>query len=298
MEGAVFNNIEPGSERPGLSALQDALLEMLYVIDGICRKYGIGYMLFAGSALGAVRHGGFIPWDDDLDIMMLRPDYERFLEVAPQELDAERYFLQKEFTDHWPMFFSKLRKNNTTCMERYIPKDPLTHQGIYVDIFPCDNLSDNGIMRLFQYGAAVCIVAKSLDQRGYLTRNPVKKLLMRLCRQLSTDWLLQIARIDNNKPTQAVHVFFSASVSYSRNIFLRCYLTETVKMNFAGGHFPISRHYDALLRKLYGDYWVLPTESERQRKVHGVIVDLERPYMVYLEQQKNMKIKEYFHRVR
>ena len=87
----------------------ERLLEMLREIDRICRKHDIPYQLFAGTALGAVRHGGFIPWDDDLDIIMLRKDYLRFLFLAERELNSELYALQAEFTDHWPMFFSKLR---------------------------------------------------------------------------------------------------------------------------------------------------------------------------------------------
>lgn len=130
---------------------QEVLFELLTVFDGICKKYAIPYQLFSGTALGAVREQGFIPWDDDLDVIMLREDYKRFLEIAPSEL-GESCFLQKEFSEHWPMFFSKLRKNGTACIERYVPKDELTHQGIYIDIFPCDNLSDCNIFRKLQLG--------------------------------------------------------------------------------------------------------------------------------------------------
>ena len=81
------------------------MLHMWQEVDEICKKFHINYMLFAGSALGAVRHQGFIPWDDDLDIVMLRKDYEKFLAVAPNELNQDEYFVQKEFSEHWPMFF-------------------------------------------------------------------------------------------------------------------------------------------------------------------------------------------------
>ena len=87
---------------------QEVLFELLTVFDSICKKYAVPYQLFAGTALGAVREQGFIPWDDDLDVIMLRRDYNRFLELAPSAL-GEGYFLQKEFSEHWPMFFSKLR---------------------------------------------------------------------------------------------------------------------------------------------------------------------------------------------
>ena len=119
---------------------QTVLMELWYVFDSNCARNHIKYQLYAGSALGAVRHHGIIPWDDDLDVVMLREDYNRFMDIAESELDKNQYFLQREFTEHWPMFFSKLRKNNTACIERYIPKDWETHMGIYIDIFPCDKL--------------------------------------------------------------------------------------------------------------------------------------------------------------
>ena len=129
------------------SALQKRLLHILREFDRICKKHNISYMLFAGSTIGAARHKGFIPWDDDVDVAMLRSEYERFLEIAPSELDDNIYYLQKEFSAHWPMFFSKLRMNNTACIERYIPKDPKVHQGIYIDIFPVDNLCEGFVGR-------------------------------------------------------------------------------------------------------------------------------------------------------
>lgn len=156
---------------------QAVLYEILQEFDEVCRKHNISYMLFAGSALGAVRHGGFIPWDDDLDVVMFRPEYERFLAVAAQELDREKYYVQKEFLDHWPMFFSKLRKNNTACLERYIPRDPQMHQGVYLDIFPCDNLADGKFMRKLQFYCSKAVIAKSLDRRGYLTDSLKKSFL-------------------------------------------------------------------------------------------------------------------------
>ena len=125
-----------------LTQHQNGLLVILKEFDRICGELRIPYVLFAGTLLGAVRHKGFIPWDDDLDVMMLREDYARFLHEADALLDTERFFLQKEFSEHWPMFFSKLRMNNTACIEKYHPKDPGTHQGVYIDIPPLPSLPE------------------------------------------------------------------------------------------------------------------------------------------------------------
>ena len=108
------------------------MLDILHDIDKLCTKNGISYQLFAGSALGAVREKGFIAWDDDLDLAMPRRDYERFLKAAEQELDHDKYFVQKEYSEHFFYFNSKLRLNGTTFMERYIPRDKEMHQGVFL----------------------------------------------------------------------------------------------------------------------------------------------------------------------
>lgn len=99
--------------------LQMALLDMLVKIDELCKKYEINYSLSSGTVLGAVRHGGFIPWDDDLDLMFVREEYEKFLRIPNEEFQRCGFTLQKAFTKEWPMFFSKVRKNGTTFIEKY-----------------------------------------------------------------------------------------------------------------------------------------------------------------------------------
>ena len=181
---------------------QQALFRLLCEFDRVCRALDVPYTLFAGTLLGAVRHGGFIPWDDDLDVIMLREDYERFLARANEVLDREKFFLQAEFSEHWPMFFSKLRLNGTTCLEKFHPKGPEMHQGVYIDIFPCDNACKTRLGRIFQFCCSKVIIAKGLDARGYSNDKGLKKPFMRLCRLLpmapfrpssflapSSDWL-------------------------------------------------------------------------------------------------------------
>ena len=164
-----------------MTAHQALLLEMLKDFDAVCRKHGIRYQLFAGTALGAVRHHGFIPWDDDLDVILMRSEYDRFFAEAAVDFDADTYYVQQENSAHWPMQFSKLRRNHTACIEKYHPKDPLIHQGVYIDIFPCDNLSDRPLMRKLQFAASKIVIAKALYARGYETNSFVKKLFMQLC---------------------------------------------------------------------------------------------------------------------
>ena len=276
---------------------QGVLLELLTEFDRICRAHRIGYVLFAGSALGAVRHQGFIPWDDDLDVAMLRADYERFLQIAPGELGAE-YFLQGEFSDHWPMFFSKLRKHGTACMERFVPKDEQMHQGIYIDIFPVDNLSDSPAVGKLQFAASKVVIAKGLGRRGYLTDSAAKKLFMALCRLVPMAPVRRLARLDKKENTRQVHTFFGAASRYEKNVFPREWFQQRTVVDFEGRPFPISAHSHAMLERIYGDYMTLPPEEERRCKVHGVIVDTNRSYEEYLQQQKDMKVTEFARSIR
>lgn len=277
---------------------QTVLMELWYVFDSICARNHIKYQLYAGSALGAVRHHGIIPWDDDLDVVMLREDYNRFMDIAESELDKNQYFLQREFTEHWPMFFSKLRKNNTACIERYIPKDWETHMGIYIDIFPCDNLSNNPIKRKIQFVASKIVIAKSLNARGYCTNNLLKKTFIWVCKLFPQTVLTKIVINIQESNTGWVHTFFGAARSYQKNIFPRAWFEESVMLSFGGSTAPVSKEYDALLTKLYGDYMTPLPESQRGSKIHAEIVDTEHSYKMYKTDQRALKFDDYTRSIR
>ncbi len=270
---------------------QTMLLEMLKDLDEVCTAHQISYLLFSGTMLGAVRHGGFIPWDDDIDVVLLRKDYERFLDAAEQSLDSEKYYVQREFSTHWPMQFSKLRRNGTTCIEKFHPKDEQIHQGVYLDIFPCDNLSTNAIIRGLQYLASRVVVAKALFARGYETRSLLKKCFIQVCRLIPRNALWRFAVRKRETASKRVHTFFGAGSKYRKNVFPREWFSDTVRMQFEDAFFPVSAHYDAFLRCLYGNYMELPNEQERRCKEHVAILDLERPYTEYLEEQRWMEFE-------
>lgn len=261
---------------------------MLKDFDAVCKEHNINYMLFSGTALGAVRHHGFIPWDDDADVIMLRSEYNRFFETAAQDLDREEYYVQREYSAHWPMQFSKLRRNGTTCLEKYHPKDPSQHQGVYIDIFPCDNLADNVFVRRLQFLASKIVIAKALYARGYETNNPIKKCFMQLCRLIPRKpvWAFCVRRKDSN--SDMVHSFLGCGSKYEKNIFPRKWFEQTENMPFEDCTLPVSAAYDSFLTKLYGNYHKLPTEEERRCKEHVALLDLNHPYTEYIEQQREM----------
>ena len=276
---------------------QNMLLSMLKDLDAVCRRHGIRYQLFSGTALGAVRHHGFIPWDDDLDVIMLREDYERFLSAAESDLDASVYFVQRELSAHWPMQFSKLRRNGTACMEKSRPRDSKMHQGVYVDIFPCDDAAKSPLIRRLQYLSSRIVVAKCLDARGYETDSLLKKCFMLVCRLLPLALLRRFC-VKRRPSSSMVHTFFAAGSKYEKNVFERAWFTESVSLPFEDGEYPVSAHYDALLTKLYGDYHRIPSPEERKVKEHLAIMDLDRPWQDYLEQQRTMVFDGYSRSIR
>lgn len=274
-----------GSE---LSAHQKLLLEMLKDFDAVCRRHGIRYQLFAGSALGAVRHNGFIPWDDDLDVILSRSEYERFFREAAMDFDPEIYYVQQEHSPHWSMHFSKLRRNGTTCIEKYHPKDPGIHQGVYIDIFPYDNLASSPFQRRLQFAACKVIIAKALWERGYETNNVAKKLFLQVCRLLPRRSMERVCMRRDDTESRMVHSFLAAGRKYKKNIFPRTWLDDCAELPFEDGVFPVSTHYDALLTRLYGDYRTLPSPEERKCKEHVAIFDLNSSYEGHLKEQKEM----------
>ncbi|MBE6884092.1 MAG: LicD family protein [Ruminococcaceae bacterium] len=271
---------------------QAILFELLTEFDRVCKKHNIPYVLMCGSALGAVRHKGIIPWDDDLDVSMLRSDYEHFLKVAPADL-KEQYYLQAEGSAHWTMNFSKLRKNNTTYLEKFHPKDKKMHQGIYIDIFPCDNASDKEWIRKLQFYASRVALAKSLWKRGYETDSNKKKIFMACCCLLPAKPFLKLAMQKKKTKSEYVQTFLACTSRYRKGIYKRSWFTETIEMDFENMKVPISAHYDELLTVLYGDYMKLPSEEEKKIKEHAILIDTERDYSEYENYRDGMKFEIY-----
>ena len=133
-----------------LQKLQGALYETLGEVDRICKKHGIRYFVTGGTAIGAYFWRKMLPWDDDVDVGMMRPDYERFAKIAQEEM-GDRYFLQTPDTEpHTPFFFMKVRMNGSRFSESTFRHIKM-HQGIYVDIFPFDKIPNQAWLERLQH---------------------------------------------------------------------------------------------------------------------------------------------------
>lgn len=276
---------------------QAAMYEILVEFDRVCKILGVQYILFAGTMLGAVRHEGFIPWDDDLDVAMLREDYEKFLNNANFELNKDNFYLQKEFSEHWPMFYSKLRMNNTTCLEKYHPKDKECHQGVFIDIFPCDNAYSNMFLRKIQFYSSKIVIAKSLNKRGYDTDSYIKKIFIFLCKVIPMNLFFRIAKSEKRKG-DLVHSFFGGSSKMEKSVYKKSYFTETRQKKFVKKDFPIPKQYEDVLRTMYRNYMELPPESERECKKHTLLLDLNNSYEKYIDYRDGLKFDIYTRSIR
>lgn len=253
-----------------LKRLQETQIEILEEIVRICDKYHLRYFLTYGTLIGAIRHRGFIPWDDDLDIGMPRDDFEKFTQVAKSEL-KEEYYLQNTDTEseYWQPF-AKIRKNGTLFEEASISgMSDNIHKGIFVDIFPFDYVKkNNGLFVHMQ-----SILVRAINETMYFKAGVFekkeklryKKLDMFLkCFSMKTLCNMQrkIASIQNQTKSKYL-ADFNSSRHYLAAIFPLALFMPLQDGEFAGRKFKIPKEYDTYLRIIYGDYMKLPREEER-----------------------------------
>lgn len=247
-----------------LKKLQHELLDLLIELDRICKKHNIPYFLYAGTLLGAVRHKGFIPWDDDIDVAMLRKDYERFKKLVNEELDKEKYFFQSQETDlHYNWVFARLRKNNTVY-NRAGQEHLNYHKGLFIDIFPLDNLSENKIkQKLTVYMCVVCKKALWAPVGVIYGKNTLHRAVFKFLNFFPRKMFISIYEffaIKFNKKETSIII----SHNVHGTIYEKDWYKNIVELEFEGYRFKAPENYHQILEASYGDYMELPPENERE----------------------------------
>lgn len=249
-----------------LQHLQKVILLIVKDIDELCRKNGIEYYLFGGSAIGVVRHKGFIPWDDDLDIVMDHVNYDRFVRACREQLDTEKYYFQEGMVD-WPALYSKVRLKGTILEEAESYGDDNRTKGIFVDVFKLDNAPDSSFLRKWQYACGKYLLSYCLLERGYRNASINKKLLMWSAIPLKVKFIRrfvekQLVRY-NNLDTQ-MYVSFGARFKYRNSFYRKELYSKPLYLPFEDTQLPVPAQYDELLTQIYGDYMTPPPIDEQQ----------------------------------
>ena len=256
---------ENKKDMTNLRHLQKVILDIVKYIDCLCQENNIEYYLEGGTCIGAIRHKGFIPWDDDLDLIMDSENYEKFISVCRDKLDTKKYYLQEGYHD-WPMPFSKIKLLGTVFEEPSMYYDNPDHRGIFVDIFRLENVSNSKIGQIWQYFCGKVLLSYCISQRRYDKPSVKKRLLMMasfplMAKPVRAFFKRQVERY-RDKKTDYVGVFGS-SYGFHNSIYKRSDFCNPIRVPFEDTLLPIPSGYDAILTQIYGDYMTPPPMREQ-----------------------------------
>ena len=238
----------------------------------ICDKHNIRYFLDAGTLIGAVRHKGFIPWDDDIDIGMLREDYVKFLKVVKSEL-PDHLFLQTH--DNEPAYNiyqvpCKIRLNDTLFIEGDIAENDKMHNGLFVDVLPYDSLPKKKWVYRIQRNISNFILRSFIRLREIpdkLTfKNKITHFIYKIVvkmfpterRQKFFNFLISL----NDKNSE--YMGYGVDTVWDKYIYKKEDFFDLIKLEFEGEYYYAPKNYDNVLTQLYGDYMTLPKEEDRK----------------------------------
>ena len=269
-----------------MTDLQKAEFEMLREYIRVCEKLELTYYLVCGSALGAVKYRGFIPWDDDIDVAMPRKDYDLFLKKA-QKLLPEHIFVQTNVTDpEYPLIFAKLRNSQTTFIEKQVSKIRMNH-GVYIDVFPLDGYpaERSEQLRFEKKKQSLkhkinCVFERELD-----LPHAVINRLRCLCgyKKHTAEYVEQLIELISSNDLEASDLWCNfGNWQGKREYAPRSQYGEGVEAEFEGLIVRVPEKYDEYLTQKYGDWRSDLPESEKQGHHHCTVIDLNKPYSCYV----------------
>lgn len=253
-----------------LNQLHNTLLEILDVVVEICEKNDLTYFLAYGSCLGAVRHKGFIPWDDDIDICMPRVDYQKFMEICKKDLPHKYYFQNMETDDRYWLMFGKIRKKGTLFIERYVDNRIFDKekQGIFIDIFPLEGIVkvDKRLLRYSKYINKMKVVLfYKIQEKDIWKKDFLRCVIARLfpAKAINVLYMYMVRKVNVSAPR--MYVVFAQPYPITVGVVYPNQENRIplVKAEFENKQYYIPEAYEEYLGGLYGNYMELPPEEKR-----------------------------------
>lgn len=260
-----------------LRRLQLTELRIAVEVTSLCDEHDIPYVLLGGSALGARRHAGFIPWDDDMDMGMLRRDFDRFIEIARKRLPGHLYVQHWLDDPHMGAPFAKVRLNDTRMVEA-TSRETGGHKGISVDIFPFDNVPSGFAeypwklklmfwKRLLRHKTGYTI--KHLPLHLYLADLPIRVGSRLVSAKLAKRRMHKLMTRYEARPGERV-LAVGGAYDFTKDMLQTSWLTDRTRREFEGVSFQCPADIDGYLTHMYGDFMALPPIEDRNNK-HTIV---------------------------
>lgn len=269
----------------GVSSVQGKILEIMKYIDKICRDNGIVYYIMGGTALGAVRHGGFIPWDDDLDIFMTPTEYEKFKKAFFLQ-KSEQFVMQEWKTTPNYLEYAKIRMNGTTFIEECYKDRKDMHHGIYVDIMILHKVPQNRLVERVVYLQSKFVTLYALSQRNWKPKTRTQKIVLNSLKFLPCKWLCKICYKHIYKyekmSDKYSYCYWITPASFKNGLFPKDFFSETVDIVFEDTKLLASSHIKEYLEYRYGDYMKMPPKEAQNAAVHAMLYNTEKNYSEYM----------------
>lgn len=266
--------------------VQEKILETMKLIDKLCRENKIEYYIMGGTALGAVRHGGFIPWDDDLDIFMTPKEYKKFKTVFKKE-NPKDFVLQEWRTTIDYLEYAKVRMNNTTFIEEAFKDCKEMHHGIYVDIMILHKVPNNKLIQKLVYFESKFVTLYALSQRNWKPKTKAQVLVLKSLKLLPCKFIAKICykriyKYDDLKKNFK-YCYWITPAKFKSGLFNSEYFESPIDIPFEDTVLYGSKKIKEYLEYRYGDYMKLPSKEQQEASVHAYIYDTNNNFTEYFK---------------
>ena len=274
------------NDKQSVRQVQEKILEVMKYIDKLCRENGIIYYIMGGTALGAVRHGGFIPWDDDLDIFMTPDQYMEFKRVFEKD-NTQLFVLQEWKTTPKYLEYAKVRMNGTTFIEEAFKDNRDIHQGIYVDIMILHKVPNHRFIQKVVYYESKFVTLYALSQRNWKPKTSGQRMALNLlkvlpCQLLDRVFYHRIYKYDCMSSGYK-YCYWITPAKFKNGLFDAVFFSEPIDIPFENTNLLGSKYIKEYLEYRYGDYMKLPSKEQQQAAVHAMIFDVNRDYKEYIK---------------